>query len=239
MTLLQSDNTAQHFAAAAREVFDVSGAGDTVVAVLAAALATGCDLARGAHLANVAAGVVVGKLGTAVATPGEILRAHHAADLVAAERKVVDAAAMLEHAARWRRRGLSLGFTNGCFDLLHPGHVSLLRQARAACDRLVVGLNSDASVARLKGAGRPVQPEAARSAILASLSDVDLVVVFAEDTPLKLIEALGPDVLVKGADYAAEQIVGADVVRQRGGRVVLAELMSGFSTSGTIAKLNG
>ncbi|MHA1599359.1 MAG: D-glycero-beta-D-manno-heptose-7-phosphate kinase, partial [Alphaproteobacteria bacterium] len=215
MTLLRSDTSVQHFAAAAHEVFDVSGAGDTVVAVLAAALAAGRDLARGARLANIAAGVVVGKLGTAVAYPGDILRAHYAADLVAAEAKVVDVAAMLEHAGRWRRSGLALGFTNGCFDLLHPGHVSLLRQARAACDRLVVGLNSDASVCRLKGAGRPVQPEAARAAVLASLADVDLVVVFSDDTPLKLIEALGPDVLVKGADYTAEEIVGADVVRQR------------------------
>ncbi len=238
MILLQSDTPARHFPAAAREVFDVSGAGDTVVAALAGALAAGCDLARGARLANVAAGIVVGKLGTAVAYPREILRAHHTADLVAAEAKVADAAGMLEHAARWRRGGLTLGFTNGCFDLLHPGHVSLLRQARAACDRLVVGLNSDASVGRLKGAGRPVQPEAARAAVLASLADVDLVVVFAEDTPLRLIEALSPDVLIKGADYTAQEIVGADVVRRRGGRVVLAELMRGYSTTGTIAKLN-
>lgn len=237
MTLLQSKTPAQHFPAAAREVFDVSGAGDTVVAVLAAALAAGCDLGRGAQLANIAAGVVVGKLGTAVAYPGDIQRAHNVADLLTAEAKVVDAAAMLEHTARWRRRGLALGFTNGCFDLLHPGHVSLLRQARAACDRLVVGLNSDASVGRLKGAGRPVQPEAARAAVLASLADVDLVVVFGEDTPLKLIGTLGPDVLVKGADYTAEQIAGADVVRQRGGRVVLAELVPGYTTTGTIAKL--
>ncbi len=240
MTLLQSQSPgahAQHFPAAAREVFDVSGAGDTVVAALAAALAAGCDLERGARLANIAAGVVVGKLGTAVAYPEDILRAHSAADLLTAEAKVVDRTALLEHAARWRRRGLTLGFTNGCFDLLHPGHVSLLRQARATCDRLVVGLNSDASIGRLKGAGRPVQPEAARATVLASLADVDSVVVFGEDTPLKLIEALAPDVLIKGADYTADQIVGADVVRQRGGRVVLAELLPGHTTTGTIAKL--
>lgn len=237
MTLLQSDVTAQHFPAAAREVFDVSGAGDTVIAVLAAALAAGCDLERGARLANLAAGAVVGKLGTAVAYPEDILRAHTAADLLSAEAKVVGEPAMLDHAARWRRCGLTLGFTNGCFDLLHPGHVSLLRQARAACDRLVVGLNSDASVGRLKGPGRPVQPEAARAAVLASLADVDLVVVFGEDTPLKLIETLGPDVLIKGADYTAEQIAGAEVVRRRGGRVVLAELLPGYTTTGTIAKL--
>jgi D-beta-D-heptose 7-phosphate kinase/D-beta-D-heptose 1-phosphate adenosyltransferase len=223
----------------AREVFDVSGAGDPVAAVVAAALAAGCDLERAARLANIAAGIVVGKRGTAVAYPGEILRAHHAADLSVAEAKVVELGGLLDHAERWRRAGLAVGFTNGCFDLLHPGHVSLLRQARAACDRLVVGLNSDASVRRLKGAGRPVQSEAARAAVMASLGDVDLVVIFAEDTPLKLIEALAPDVLVKGADYAPDQVVGADIVTRRGGRVVLAELMTGYSTTGTIAKLNG
>jgi len=227
-----------HLAAAAREVFDVSGAGDTVVAVLAAALAAGCDVVRAARLANIAAGIVVGKLGTAVAYPGEILRAHHATDLLAAEAKVVDATGMRDQAARWRRAGLTVGFTNGCFDLLHPGHVSLLRQARAACDRLVVGLNSDASAHRLKGAGRPVQAEVARAAVLASLADTDLVVVFGEDTPLKLIEDLVPDVLVKGADYTAEQVVGADVVRRAGGRVLLAKLVPGHSTTGIIAKLN-
>jgi D-beta-D-heptose 7-phosphate kinase/D-beta-D-heptose 1-phosphate adenosyltransferase len=227
-----------HLPAAAREVFDVSGAGDTVAAVLAAALAAGCDVARAARLANIAAGIVVGKLGTAVAYPGEILRAHHATDLLAAEAKVVDAAGMCEQASRWRRAGLTVGFTNGCFDLLHPGHVSLLRQARAACDRLVVGLNSDASTRRLKGDGRPVQAEAARAAVLASLADTDLVVVFGEDTPLKLIEALLPDVLVKGADYTAEQVVGAEAVRRAGGRVLLAKLVPGQSTTGTIAKLN-
>ena len=227
-----------HFPAAAREVFDVSGAGDTVAAVLAAALAAGCDVVRAAHLANIAAGIVVGKLGTAVAYPGEILRAHHATDLLAAEAKVADAAGMLDQAARWRRAGLTVGFTNGCFDLLHPGHVSLLRQARAACDRLVVGLNSDASTRRLKGDDRPVQAEAARAAVLASLADTDLVVIFGEDTPLKLIEALVPDVLVKGADYTAEQVVGAEVVRRAGGRVLLAKLVPGQSTTGTIAKLN-
>jgi D-beta-D-heptose 7-phosphate kinase/D-beta-D-heptose 1-phosphate adenosyltransferase len=232
------DAAVHHLPAAAREVFDVSGAGDTVAAVLAAALAAGCDVVRAARLANIAAGIVVGKLGTAVAYPGEILRAHHATDLLAAEAKVVDAAGMCEQASRWRRAGLTVGFTNGCFDLLHPGHVSLLRQARAACDRLVVGLNSDASTRRLKGDGRPVQAEAARAAVLASLADTDLVVVFGEDTPLKLIEALLPDVLVKGADYTAEQVVGAEAVRRAGGRVLLAKLVPGQSTTGTIAKLN-
>ena len=140
-------------------------------------------------------------------------------------------------AALWRRRGLRVGFTNGCFDLLHPGHLYLLAQARAACDRLVVGLNSDASVKRLKGNGRPVQDEAARATVLAGLADVDLVTVFGEDTPEALIAALRPDVLVKGADYTIATVVGADFVKSYGGRIVLAELLPGHSTSATVAKI--
>ncbi len=132
---------------------------------------------------------------------------------------------------------MTVGFTNGCFDLLHPGHISLLRQARAACDRLIVGLNSDSSVRRLKGDKRPVQGEAARGAVLASLADVDLVAVFAEDTPLALIEAVRPDVLIKGAEYALPEVVGADVVEGYGGRVLLADILPGHSTSRTIERL--
>ena len=230
---------ARHFPAVAREVFDVSGAGDTVAAVIGAALAAGIDLPRAARLANVIAGIVVGKLGTAVAYPAEILRALHASDLMAAEAKVADLDALLDRVGRWRHAGLTIGFTNGCFDLLHPGHVSLLEQAGGACDRLIVGLNSDASVRRLKGAGRPVHAEAARAVVLASLNSVDAVVVFAEDTPERLIEALRPDVLVKGADYALDEVVGADMVQGYGGRVVLADLTPGYSTSGTIKKLSG
>ena len=143
----------------------------------------------------------------------------------------------IEHAARWRHNGFRVGFTNGCFDLLHPGHVSLLRQARAACDRLIVGLNSDESVRRLKGASRPVQSEAARAAVLSSLADVDAVVGFADDTPMGLIEALRPDVLVKGADYSEETVVGAALVRSYGGRILLAELSPGHSTTATIGRL--
>jgi D-beta-D-heptose 7-phosphate kinase / D-beta-D-heptose 1-phosphate adenosyltransferase len=147
--------------------------------------------------------------------------------------------AAVELAERWRRRGWSVGFSNGCFDLLHPGHVHLLEQARAACDRLVVGLNSDTSVRRIKGAPRPVQPEAARAAILASLASVDLVVIFEEDTPRELIEALRPEVLIKGADYQRGEVVGADLVERWGGKVLLAELVPGFSTSATVARLRG
>ncbi|HMA16046.1 MAG: D-glycero-beta-D-manno-heptose 1-phosphate adenylyltransferase [Bacteroidota bacterium] len=237
MTLAAAGGAVQHLKAEAREVYDVSGAGDTVVAVFAAGLGAGLTPVAAAQLANVAAAIVVGKLGTAVARPAEILHALHAQELLAAEAKVVDLDSLAAEAARWRQAGLTVGFTNGCFDLLHPGHVSLLEQARAACDRLVVGLNSDASVRRLKGPTRPVQGEAARAAVLASLASVHRVVIFGEDTPLALIEALKPDVLVKGADYSLDRVVGAELVQRYGGRVVLAELAPGHSTTATIERL--
>ncbi|SMF63259.1 D-alpha,beta-D-heptose 7-phosphate 1-kinase /D-beta-D-heptose 1-phosphate adenylyltransferase [Tistlia consotensis] len=239
MILVRRDGDSVHLPAEAREVFDVSGAGDTVLATFGAALAAGAAAETAAQLANVAAGVVVGKRGTAVAYPAEILRAAQAQRLRGAELKVVDARTAAQEAADWRRAGLKVGFTNGCFDLLHPGHIHLLDQARDACDRLIVGLNSDSSVKRLKGDGRPIQDEAARATVLASLADVDRVVVFAEDTPLELIEQIRPDVLVKGADYTVEQVVGREVVESYGGRVVLAELKQGHSTSATIRKLAG
>ncbi|KAF0118998.1 MAG: D-beta-D-heptose 7-phosphate kinase / D-beta-D-heptose 1-phosphate adenosyltransferase [Rhodospirillaceae bacterium] len=237
MTLVHADGTVHHLPAQAREVFDVSGAGDTVVATLAAVLAGGAPLAEAARLANVAAGIVVGKVGTAVASAAEIVAALHHQDLAGGEAKVVTLETALEQVARWRRRLLTVGFTNGCFDLLHPGHVSLLRRARAACNRLIVGLNSDDSVRRLKGETRPVQSETARAVVLASLTDVDLVVLFREDTPLALIEALRPDVLVKGADYTVETVVGASVVQGYGGKILLANLEEGFSTTTTIARM--
>jgi D-beta-D-heptose 7-phosphate kinase/D-beta-D-heptose 1-phosphate adenosyltransferase len=144
---------------------------------------------------------------------------------------------LLQRVAGWRAGGLSVGFTNGCFDLLHPGHVSLLSQARAHCDRLVVGLNTDASVRKLKGEGRPVNGETARAVVLAALETVDAVVLFAEDTPFKLIEALRPDLLVKGADYTIDTVVGADIVASYGGRVLLIDLVPGQSTTGTITRM--
>lgn len=237
MTLFPRVGEAVHLPAEAREVFDVSGAGDTVVAMLAAAMAAGVALPDAARLANVAAGIVVGKTGTAVATADEVFTALHTQDLLDAESKIAAPDEALERVARWRQEGLTIGFTNGVFDLLHPGHVMLLSQAKAVCDRLVVGLNSDASVKRLKGPARPVQNESARSAVLASLAAVDLVVIFGEDTPLALIEQIRPDVLVKGADYTLATVVGAELVQGYGGRVVLAELLPGHSTTGTIAKL--
>lgn len=236
MTLLDG-NGVRHFPAEAAEVYDVSGAGDTVVATLAAGVAVGLDLPIAARLANVAAGIVVGKIGTAVARPSDLHAALSAQG--GALRKIVTREAAAEQVERWRRKGWRTGFTNGCFDLLHPGHVHLLEQARAACDRLVVGLNSDASVRRLKGVTRPVQPEAARAAVLASLAAVDLVVIFDEDTPETLLQAVHPDLLVKGADYTLDRVVGAEMVQGWGGSVMLAELLPGHSTTATVAKLRG
>ena len=236
MTLVTGQGKVDHLKAEAREVFDVSGAGDTVVATLAAALAVGLDLLAAAELANVAAGIVVGKAGTAVAHAEELSAALAGQALSAYEGKIMALAPALERIETWRRQGLKIGFTNGCFDLLHPGHVTLLARARAACDRLVVGLNSDASVARLKGAGRPVQSESSRALVLASLASVDLVVSFAEDTPLKLIEAIRPALLVKGADYTRDAVVGAEFVEGYGGKVLLVELTPGHSTTATLKR---
>lgn len=237
MTLLHADGSIRHLPAEAREVFDVSGAGDTVVATVAAALAARIPIEEAALLANVAAGIVVGKVGTAVAYPEDVLASLHRQDISQAESKLASLEQIAERARRWRRQGMTVGFTNGCFDLLHAGHVALLAQARAACDKLVVGLNSDASVKRLKGEGRPVQSEAARGVVLAALESVDAVVVFEDDTPMRLIEALRPDVLVKGADYTLDRVVGGEFVTGYGGRVLLAELVPGHSTTATIARM--
>jgi D-beta-D-heptose 7-phosphate kinase/D-beta-D-heptose 1-phosphate adenosyltransferase len=237
MTLVEEGGAVTHIAAEAREVFDVSGAGDTVVATLAAALAAGGGLLDAARLANLAGGIVVGKIGTATASAAEIRAAAQALTGGHANGKVLPRAAAAARVRAWQEQGLTVGFANGCFDLLHPGHVSLLRQARAACDKLVVGLNGDASVRRLKGETRPVQDETARALVLAAMEDVDAVTIFDEDTPFELISLLRPDLLVKGADYAGKTVVGADLVTQSGGRVVLATLEPGFSTTGTVRKL--
>ncbi len=236
MSLIMPD-LIRHFPGEAREVFDVSGAGDTVVATLAAALAVNVPLADAARLANIAAGVVVGKVGTAVARPSDILA--EITPATGALRKVVTAAAAAEAAERWRMRGYTVGFTNGCFDLLHPGHVHLLEQCRAMCDRLIVGINADASVRRLKGPSRPVRNDAERAAVLASLGSVDLVCVFEEDTPLAILNLIRPDLLMKGSDYTHDTVVGAREVESWGGRVALAQLLPGHSTTATLARLRG
>jgi D-beta-D-heptose 7-phosphate kinase/D-beta-D-heptose 1-phosphate adenosyltransferase len=236
MSLITQDEI-RHYPGEAPEVFDVSGAGDTVVATLAAAMAVNVPLFDAARLANIAGGIVVGKVGTAVARPNDILAA--ITPVTGALRKVVTPAQAAEAAERWRTRGYKVGFTNGCFDLLHPGHIHLLEQCRAMCDRLIVGMNADASVKRLKGASRPVQNESARAAVLASLASVDLVCLFEDDTPLDILKLIKPDLLVKGADYTHDTVVGAKEVESWGGRVALAELLPGHSTTATVARLRG
>ncbi len=230
-----------HLPTAARDVFDVSGAGDTVVAVMALGLAGSMAVAETMRLANLAAGLVVGKVGTAIVDIKEleatvIGEGHHRACEKGELLALPDAVRQRE---LWRREGLRVGFTNGCYDLLHPGHVSLLREAAANCDRLIVAINSDASVARLKGPTRPVQDEVSRALVLGALSAVDLVVVFAEDTPAEIIGALRPDLLVKGADYSHAQVVGADFVRSTGGRTLLVPLVNGQSTTAMIRRSTG
>jgi D-beta-D-heptose 7-phosphate kinase/D-beta-D-heptose 1-phosphate adenosyltransferase len=237
MSIIGADGAAVHQPTAARQVFDVSGAGDTVVATLALGLAAGGDVAQAASLANHAAGIVVGKRGTATVTTGEMIAALAPADGRTDPHKIFSLDSVLRLSRAWREQGLKIAFTNGCFDLLHPGHVSLLDQARRSADRLIVGLNADLSIRRLKGPNRPVQSEVARATVLAAIKSVDAVVIFAENTPIHLIEKLAPDVLVKGADYTVSTVVGADLVLQRGGRVVLADLLQGHSTTATVERV--
>jgi D-beta-D-heptose 7-phosphate kinase/D-beta-D-heptose 1-phosphate adenosyltransferase len=226
-----------HVPAFAVKVRDVSGAGDTVVATIAAMLATGAEFEPAVRAANAAAAVVVGKRGTATLSLAELRsRLLPAAALVSEEKIIFDWSVLDEHLAEWRRRGLRIGFTNGCFDLLHRGHVKLLSQARAACDRLVVGLNDDASVRRLKGDSRPLQDVHSRAEVLAALEAVDLVTVFGEDTPLKLIERVRPKVLVKGGDYRREDVVGHELVEAIGGETLLVDLVPGHSTTALVRR---
>jgi D-beta-D-heptose 7-phosphate kinase/D-beta-D-heptose 1-phosphate adenosyltransferase len=223
---------AVHVPAYAVKVRDVSGAGDTVAAVLAVMLALGADFESAMRAANAAASVVIGKRGTATVSAAELrARILPSAALAPEEKIVFDWRDIDERLAGWRTQDLRIGFTNGVFDLLHPGHIKVLAQARAACDRLVVGLNSDASVRRLKGKDRPIQSEHARAEVLAALEAVDLVVVFEENTPLNLIRRVRPTVLVKGGDYRPNQVVGREVVEAQGGEVVLVDLVPGFSTT--------
>lgn len=237
MTVVEQDGRASHLHTMAREVFDVSGAGDTVLATLALAIASGAELVACATLANIAAGIVVSKQGTAVVSPGELLLELEKLDGHAVG-KVLTVDGVADKVRAWKDRGQKVAFANGCFDLLHPGHITLLTKARAAADKLIVGLNSDASVSALKGPDRPVQSQAARAAVLASLECVDGIVIFGEATPIELIKAIEPDVLVKGSDYTIDGVVGADEVISRGGRVLLVDLVEGHSTTNTLRRVN-
>ena len=235
MTLVPRTGEAVHVPAHPVKVRDVSGAGDTVAAMLALALAAGADWETSLRMANAAAAVAVSKKGTAVVTLAELRRKILPHAFLAAEEKIVAASGDLDaQLAEWRKQDLRIGFTNGCFDILHPGHVKVLTAARAACDRLIVGLNSDASVKRLKGEGRPVQDERARAEVLAALEAVDLVAIFEEDTPIKLITQIKPSVLVKGGDYTRDQVVGHEIVEAHGGEVLLVDILSGFSTTSLV-----
>ena len=239
MSLVQAGEV-HHFPAEAAEVYDVSGAGDTVIAAMALCHASGRSLSQAMVVANAAASVVVSKLGTATADMTEVMHEldvqdqEHTAGLVLGAQPL---SRVRDLVAGWKAQGLVVGFTNGCFDILHPGHVALLAQARGACDRLVVALNTDASVRRLKGPARPVNALDARASVIAALRYVDCVTWFDEDTPQALIQALLPEVLVKGADYQIEQVIGADIVQAAGGRVVLAKLVAGQSTTQTLARI--
>jgi D-beta-D-heptose 7-phosphate kinase / D-beta-D-heptose 1-phosphate adenosyltransferase len=240
MTLVPRNGEAVHVPAHPVKVRDVSGAGDTVAAALALVMATGADWETCLRMANAAAAVAVSKKGTASVTAAELRRKILPHAFLAAEEKiVVDDGELDARLAEWRKQDLRVGFTNGCFDILHPGHVRLLTAARGACDRLIVGLNTDSSVKRLKGEGRPVQHERARAEVLAALEAVDLVVFFAEDTPIRLITHIKPSVLVKGGDYTRETVVGHDVVEAHGGQVMLVETLQGFSTTTLVNRARG
>lgn len=222
----------------AKDVFDVSGAGDTVIATLAGALACGLPMDDSARLANLAAGIVVGKVGTAPVERNELLETLSLSEeLLPAEKVCGSAEELLPRVEKWRREGRSIAFTNGCFDIIHSGHIMYLEQSAREGDKLVVGVNSDASVRRLKGQSRPVNRERDRLSVLAALSCVDAVVLFEEDTPVELIDKIRPDVLIKGNDYTENEVVGASMVKSWGGRVVLVPILEGRSTTGIIERI--
>ena len=222
--------------AVARQVFDVSGAGDTVIAVLALCLASGLKAETAVELANVAAGIVVGKVGTVPVEKHELLAALAPQMALDAEGKVLEREELVQRVALWKANGGRVVFTNGCFDLLHIGHITVLEQARRFGDRLIVAINSDASVRGLKGPKRPIVGERERARVLAALAAVDAVVVFGETTPLELIVATRPDVIVKGGDYGVETVVGANEVMSWGGQVKIVPTVEGYSTTGLIAR---
>lgn len=235
VTLLREGMTELHLPARAREVFDVTGAGDTVISVLAAALGAGSPLEQAVALANLAAGIVVGKLGTASVSGPELRRAVQREQ--GAERGVMSREQLRVAVEDARAHGERIVFTNGCFDIIHAGHVGYLEQARKLGDRLVVAVNSDDSVTRLKGPGRPINPAERRMAVLAGLEAVDWVTCFDEDTPEALLELLKPDVLVKGGDYAVDQVVGWQIVKGYGGEVAVLDFLDDCSTTAIVNKI--
>ncbi len=238
MSLAEDNQPVRHVRASAREVFDVSGAGDTAVATFGAALATGKSAEEAMVLANAAAGLSVAKRGTAVVTQEELVAylAQEGGQHEGGPQGPMPLDVLLARRRVWGERRLRVGFTNGCFDILHAGHVKLLEDAAARCDRLIVGINSNRSVRALKGAGRPVNDAQERGAVLAALRAVDAVVVFDEDTPAELIHQIRPDLLVKGGDYTRDTVVGAAEVEGNGGEVMIVPLVAGQSTTAILAR---
>jgi D-beta-D-heptose 7-phosphate kinase/D-beta-D-heptose 1-phosphate adenosyltransferase len=226
-----------HSPARAREVFDVSGAGDTVIATFTACLAGGLQVETAVELANLAAGIVISKVGTVPIAAHELVAVLTPSSGLAASEKILDLERIKSRVAEWRVSGETIVFTNGCFDLLHVGHITLLEDCRRFGSKLVLGLNADASVCRLKGPTRPIVAERERARVMAALAAVDAVVLFEEDTPLELIRALKPDVLVKGGDYTIETVVGHEDVIAAGGRVEIVPTVKGFSTTNIVKKL--
>lgn len=237
MTLLRQGMPEFHLSARAREVFDVTGAGDTVISVLAAALGAKEELTTAVALANLAAGIVVGKLGTATISAPELRRALQLEQ--GSGRGVVNEEQLLVDLADARAHGETIVFTNGCFDILHAGHVGYLEQARRLGQRLIVAVNADASVKRLKGEGRPINSEDRRMAVLAGLASVDWVLVFGDDTPERLLRLIRPDILVKGGDYKKEQVVGWEIVEGYGGKVRALDFLDDCSTTAIVQKILG
>lgn len=231
----QDNFTHTHHPAKAKEVYDVTGAGDTVIAVLSASLAAGCELDTAVELANVAASVVVGKLGTATVTPRELDKALNESRFI--RQGFLDEAQLLRELDKAKAKGESVVMTNGCFDILHTGHVNYLSQAASLGDRLLVAINTDESVARIKGPTRPANRLESRAQVLAALRAVDWVVAFDEDTPTRIIAACAPDFLVKGGDNNPDDIPGAKAVRAAGGEVLVMDYIDGFSTTNTIARI--
>ena len=236
MSLFRNGRPAIHLAAQAREVYDVSGAGDTVIASLSAAVGAGLEMSEAAALANMAAGIVVGKVGTQPILDSELKQALWGGTLYGVN-KIVSKNQALDMITEWRRNGQRIVFTNGCFDILHIGHIKLLHAAADEGDKLIVGLNSDLSVRKLKGDSRPIVPESERAAILSSIKGVNLVVFFHEETPVELIHSFKPDVIVKGGDYTPDQVVGHEIVEQYGGKVVIVPLVDGVSTTKIIESM--
>ena len=232
MTLFLADGSHHHFNAKAQEVFDVTGAGDTVIATLATALAKGIDIADAVMLANTAAGIAVGRMGAATVTPLELKLALENAG---SRPTGITTVQQLKELVQFEKSlGKTVVFTNGCFDILHSGHAQYLLEAGSLGDRLIVAINSDASVKRLKGPQRPINTVEERMAVIASLKSVDWVVSFEDDTPEQLLRELQPDILVKGGDYGVDEVVGADIVLGYGGKVNVLSLQQGVSTTNTI-----